>query len=250
LTNLPLGRVDIDDGHLSFQVTIDSPAQSLDLGRLKYPLIHPPDYYWWQAAPLADLSQLLGEGKPVDFKVCTTDTGWVRPDLNMQREKVYAQPPFNQLDEKRFEKFGQIAVLYDTIDIAQQSFPAGLNPDELGADWLYLTGLWTAANKPLSNSDCSYAAKDLQSLFDRSQLEIWLFGYQATRVQELDKEEAEVAESAFCDPNERSCTVRPGYHYAVQVVPAGGFQIIRFASKQDVLVIHIINSGREILALP
>ena len=250
LTDLPVGGVIVEDDHLIFQVTIDSPSQSVDLGKLKYPLIHPPAYYGWQAAPLADPGQLLRDGQAVAFEVCAADSNWVRPDLQVQREQVYAQLPFSQLSEDRFIKFEQAAVLYDTVDVTQQSYPGGLNLDELSADWLYLTGLWTAAKDPLSNSNCSYAPADLQSLFERSQLEVWLFGYQATGVQELDKEEAVFAAGALCDPNERNCTVRPAYHYAVNVMPAPGFQIIRFAGEQDVLAIHIAESGKEILTLP
>ena len=250
LAGLPVGRVDIDDSHLSFWVTIDLPSQAVDLGKLKYPLFHPPNYYWWQAAPLADLDQLLRNGKPVAYEVCAADLSWVRPGPDMQREQVYMQPPFDQFDEKGFGKYEHMAVLYDTIDVTQQSFPGGLNLDELGADWLYLTGLWTVANNPISNSNCSYASQDLQSLLNRSYLEVWLFGYQAIGVQKLDKESAEVAEGVLCDPNERSCTVRPGHHYAVQVVPSAGFQIIRFAGEQDVLAVHIVEAGIEIFALP
>ncbi len=255
LTNLPAGLIDIDNSHLSFQVTIDAAGGSIDLGKLSYPLIHPFDYYWWRAAPLADLNQLFEEGQPVDFEVCAADASWVRPDNDALHAQVYSQFPFNQVDEKAFEKFNEPAILYDTIDATfTNSFPPGfsygLNLDELGADWLYLTGLWTADNNPISNSDCSYTPDDLQSLFDRSKLEVWLFGYQATEVQELDKDQAEVAPGSLCDPNERSCAVRPGYHYAVYVLPAPGFQIIRFAGQQDVLTIHILESGIEILALP
>jgi hypothetical protein len=250
MTGLPVGRVIVEDDHLAFQVAVDSPSQSIDLGKLKYPLIHPPNYYWWQAAPLADPGQLLRDGKAVAFDVCAADSNWTRPDPEAQREQVYARLPFSELSGDRFIKFEQVAVLYDTVDVTQQSYPGGLNLDELGADWLYLTGLWTAAKDPLANSNCSYAPRDLRSLLDRSQLEVWLFGYQATGVQELDKEDAEFAAGALCDPTERSCTVRPGYHYAVNVVPASGFQIIRFAGEQDVLAIHIVESGKEILALP
>jgi len=78
------------------------------------------------------------------------------------------------------------------------------------------------------------APRDLQSLFECSQLEVWLFGYQATEVRVLDKERAEIAPDSLCDPGQRSCMVRQGYHYTVQVKPAPGFQIIRFAGEQDV----------------
>ncbi len=250
LTNLPLGRVDIDDSHLFFQVSITSTSHVMDLGKLRYPLIHPPLYYWWQAAPLSDLNQLLKDGKTVDFKVCKADPDWVRPNIEMQRQQVYRRPPFNQMGEERFQKYEQIAVLYNTIDETSQSFPGGPNLDGLGADWLYLTGLWATPRNPLSSSNCSYAPAELQSLLDRSQLEVWLFGYRATYVQELDKEVGVFDETALCNPDERSCTFRPGYHYAVHVEPAAGFQIIRFAGKPDVLAIHIIESGKEILALP
>ena len=38
LSNLPVGLVDIDNSHLSFQVTIAATSQFIDLGKLKYPL--------------------------------------------------------------------------------------------------------------------------------------------------------------------------------------------------------------------
>lgn len=155
LTHLPVGLAYIENSHLTFQVTIDSPAQSINLGKLKYPLIHPPDYYWWQAAPLADLEDLFDNGVSIDFKVCAADSGWVRPSPEAQRTQVYSRPPFDGLDQKTIERFERIALLYDTVDIAGQSFPGGLNLDGLGADWLYLSGLWTASTSPLLHSNCT-----------------------------------------------------------------------------------------------
>ena len=58
------------------------------------------------------------------------------------------------------------------------------------------------------------------------------------------------APNSLCDPSERSCAVHPGYHYAVQVEPASGFQIIRFSGEQDVVSIQILESGKELLSLP
>jgi hypothetical protein len=252
LSGLPLGRVDIDDDHLSFSVTIDSASQTIDLGKLKYPLIHPPVYYWWKAAPLADPNQVVKAGEVLDFTVCAQDPMWTRPDAASQNEKVSSRPPFDQFDAQKLEKFQLPAVLYDTIDAARQSFPGGLNLDELGTDWLYLTGLWSAAENPISHSACSYAPADLDSLFDRGQLEVWLFGYRTTEVRELDKAQAEVAPGSLCDVKDRLCVERPGYHFAVSVTPSPGFQIIRFEGIQDVLAIHIVHSdtGAEILTLP
>ena len=250
LTNVPVGPAYIDNSHLTFQVTIDSPTQSIDLGKLKYPLVHPPDYYWWQAAPMADLHDLLGRGIPIDFQICAVEPGWERPSPETQRTQVYNQPPFMGLNQKTIERFGRLALLYDTVDVIQQSFPGGPNLDEPGVDWLYLSGLWRTSTNPLLHSNCTYTPADLQSLFDRNQLEVWLFGYKASKVLELDKENIEFAAGALCDPNDRSCTVRPGDHYAVQVEPATGYQIIRFSGKPDVLAVHIIESGKELLTLP
>ncbi len=250
LMGIPTGQAYIDDGHLTFEVTIDSPVQSINLGILKYPLIHPPEYDWWQAAPLADLNQLLNDGALVDFKVCASDSTWVRPTPDLQRAQIYSQPPFNELNQATIERFERSAILYNTVDIVEQSFPGSLNLDGLGADWLYLSGLWTATPNPLTHSNCAYSGADLQSLFDRNQLEVWLFGYRAVEVQRLDKTDIRIAAGSLCDPNDRSCLVRPGDHYAVEVVPASGFQIIRFAGKPDVMTIHIVKSGKELLALP
>jgi hypothetical protein len=250
LTHVPVGQTYIDDSHLTFQTIIDSPVQSIDLGKLKYPLIHPPDYYWWQAAPVADLKELFDHGVSIDFTVCASDSTWIRPSPEIQRTQVYNQPPFVGLDHKTIERFERLALLYDTIDVAQQSFPGGLNLDEPGVDWLYLSGLWAASKNPLQHSNCSYSPADLQFLFDRNQLEVWLFGYKASKVQELDKENIEFAAGALCDPNDRRCTIRPGDHYAVQVQPAAGYQIIRFSGKPEVLAVQIVESGKELLTLP
>ncbi len=250
LTHVPVGHVYIDDDHLTFHLTIDSPTQSINLGKLKYLLLHPPDYYWWQAAPLADWKDLLDKGVSIDFKVCAADSAWTRPDFEIQRQQVYSQPSFAVLDNKTIERFERIALLYDTVDMTQQNFPGGLNLDGLGADWLYLSGLWTASPNPLLQSECSYSPGDLQSLFDRSQLEVWLFGYKAIAVHELDKENIQFASAALCNTNDRTCTIRPADHFTVEVAPASGFQIIRFAVRPDVLAVHIIESGKELLRLP
>lgn len=84
-----------------------------------------------------------------------------------------------------------------------RSLPGGPNLDELGADWPYLTVPWSAAENPISDSACSYELADLDSLLDRSQLEVWLFGYRATDVRELDKAQADrQARPAWSQPRQ------------------------------------------------
>ena len=131
LTDLPVGRADVDDvddDHLSFWVTIDSPTQTFDLGKVKYPMIHPPLYYYWQATPLADLNQLVRDGQPLDFTVCAQAPAWVRPDPATQLEGVFSRLPFSQFDPRRFEKFQRAAVLYDTFDVVSAEFPRWVEP--------------------------------------------------------------------------------------------------------------------------
>lgn len=177
LTNLPLGQVDIDDGHLTFQVTITSTSQIINLGKLRYPLIHPPLYYWWQAALLADLNELFIKGQQIPFQVCITQPDWVRPTIEVEREQVLSKRPFIDLGIQRYEK---PAILYNTIDLTTQSFPDGLNLDALGAEWLYRVGLWNVPN-PITHSNCSYDQNTLESLLNRDQLEVWLFGYNVVK---------------------------------------------------------------------
>jgi hypothetical protein len=246
LKNLPLGLVNIDDDHLSFQVTITSTSQVIDLGKLRYPLIHPPLYDWWRAAPLANLSDLFTKGEQIPFEICITRPDWVKPHAEVEREQVLSKPPFINLGIQRYEK---PAILYDTIDLTQQSFPDGPDLDELGSEWLYRTGLWTAPN-PITGSDCSYDPQTLDQLLYRDRLEVWLFGYNAIQVQRLSKDSATFDQTSLCNTELRDCTVRPGSHYAVYVIPARGFQIIRFQGEEDVLSVHIIQGKLDILTLP
>lgn len=248
LTGVPTGLVDIVNNHLSFQIPTSTTGQLVDLGILKYPLVHPPNYYYWQAAPLPELSYLLEQGEPIGFDKCLTEPNWQRPTKETQQEKIWSKRPFSELPERLLQRFEQPAVIYDTVDLSVQSFPGELNLDDLGADWLYLTGLWTSPN-PIVRSSCSHDAQSLEDLLHRRQIEVWLRGYNAIRVQLLGKDEIEY-EDELCDPSERGCIERPGHHFAVHVVPAKGYQIIRFEGVEDVLAIHLIKDGQEFFTLP
>ncbi|HEX9923861.1 MAG TPA: hypothetical protein VGD99_14480 [Anaerolineae bacterium] len=98
---------------------------------------------------------------------------------------------------------------------------------------------------------CSYNGRDLEELLNRRLLEVWLLGYRATEVQRLDKEAIDYSEAALCNPQESTCTKRPGHHFVVRVTPSSGYQIIRFPGVEDVLVVHLMDEdGQELLELP
>jgi hypothetical protein len=225
LTNLPVGLVDVVDSHLRFQVPISSATAMVDLGVIKYPLIHSPVYYWWTPGPLPSLTALLTQGQPVEFVICQTDTDWQRPSEELQRDKVWRKRPFSQQAKESLKWwFEQPAVLYDTRDVFVQSFPDGPNLGALASDWRYLLGLWTG--QALTSSQCAYDASTLERLLLRQQIEIWLLGYQANAVQRLEQ------------------------HFVVQVKPARGFQIIRIEGSGGPLSVHIVKGGTELTAIP
>ena len=258
LTNLAVGLVEFHGIHPSFQVSITTAGTTVDMGVLHYPLIHPPAYYYWTAAPEPNLEMLNTKGDQVAFKVCKSDSHWERPAEQLQETVVWSQRPFSDssgANSAANSSSGQHrgltapAVLYDTIDFYEQSFPGGPNLDPLAAELRYGFGLWTAGD-PLSSSACSYDGHELDELLERKQLELWLLGYRATSVSRLDKLFPGYDAVKLCDPTQRSCTERLGDHFAIQAVASPGYQIIRFAGTADVLDVHVIADGREIAKLP
>lgn len=227
LTNFPVGQVvDVVNNHLAFQVPITS-SGTIDLGILKYPLIHPPVYYWQTPEPLPSLSTLLSQGQPVQFAVCQTDTAWHRPTEQEQREQVWTKRPFSDKGERFLRHwFQQPAVMYDTADIFVQSFPGGPRLDDIGADWRYLLGLWTSEGFSLSDSECAYGPQELEELLARRKIEVWLLNYQVNSVRQF------------------------GEHFAVEATPSPGFQIVRFAGNEGPIAVHIVANNREIVQLP
>jgi hypothetical protein len=224
LIDLPIGTVNIVDDHLTFQVPVTSSGERIDLGLLKYPLMHPPTYYMQEPSLLTNLS-ILSEGQSVQFSVCLTDNAWSRPTEQEQRNQVWSKRPFNQQGDQHLKWwFRQPAAIYDTMDIFTQSFPDGPRLDDLASDWLYLLGMWTG--KRLSPSECSYDSQALDDLLDRKQIEVWLLDYRANSVR------------------------RVGEHFAVEVSLAKGFQIIRFAGNEGAVAIHVVMNDREIIRLP
>jgi hypothetical protein len=230
---------------------VSSTEAKINLGLLKYPLIHPPVYYYWTAAPLPDLAPLLDNGETVPFSVYLTEPDWVRPTEQIQRETVWSRQPFSDRSEAWLQGwFEQPAVIYDSQDQFSQSFPGGPDLDPLLADWRYLLGLWTGEDI-VARSACPYDGPSLEDLLARRQIEVWLLGYRVTGVQRLDKEAIEYDQSALCNPAERTCVERPGYHFALHVTPATGYQIIRFPGVEDVMAVHLIDQkGQELLELP
>jgi hypothetical protein len=251
LTGLPAGLGYVVDSHLAFQVPVSSTEATVDLGLLKYPLGHPPAYYWWTATPLPDPAMLLEGEQPVAFSNCLTDPAWERPDEPAQQEVVWSRRPFSLKPDGWLRRwFEQPAVIYDTMDQFVQGFPGGPNLDPLAADWRYLLGLWNGQDI-VADSDCSYAGPALQDLLARRQIEVWLLGYRATGVGRLDKDAVAYDASDLCDPAQRDCTQRPAYHFAVHVTPANGFQVIRFPGIEDVVAVHLVDeNGKEATQLP
>ena len=225
VTGLPVGWWNLVARHLSFQVTITQPGETVYLGLLKYPLGHPPPYYLQTPAAAPDLAVLDGQGGAVPFTVVASNQHWERPEEFVQQDRVWSTRPFSDMGEAFLRWwFRQPAVLYDTRDVFSQSFPGGLNLDPLGADWRYLLGLGTADDF-LSQAEF-YGPEQLNDLLAWRQVEIWLLGYQAKEVKRL------------------------GDHYLVKVGPAPGFQVIRFAGHAGTLQVHVVNGGTEIITLP
>jgi hypothetical protein len=263
LTGLQSGLIRVRNSHLEFEVPVTAMTDTLDLGLLKYPLIHPPDYYYWTAAPLPDLSMLLDRGETIDFEICHIEPGWQHPARQLQEATIWSKRPFSERPQEWLEWwFSRPAVLYNSEAQFEQSYPDGPNLDPLTADWRYLLGLWTDTNfefepgladvdLPTPHIDCAYNRQTLDDLLSRRLLEVWLLGYRATEVQRLDKEAIDYKEVGLCDPQEPTCAERPGHHFAVQVAPAPGYQIIRFQGVADVLAVHVVDeAGQELLELP
>jgi hypothetical protein len=227
LKNLSIGQtIDVVDDHLTFQVYKTS-SGTIDLGLLKYPLIHPPTYYWQTPEPLSDLATSFSQGRPVEFNICQTDTNWRRPTEAAQNETVWSKRPFSDQDKRFLQQWFQTpAVVYDTIDVFAQSFPGGPQLDELTSDWRYLLGLWTSKNFTLSAPECPYGSNELDDLLARKMVEVWLLNYQAKSVRQVEA------------------------NFLIDVIPASGFEIIRFPGNEGPLAVYIINNGKEIIQLP
>jgi hypothetical protein len=251
LTHLPVGLVDVVDSHLSFQVPVTSPGANVDLGVLKYPMVHPPLFYYAQTpAPLPSLSELLTDGERVQYTVCQTDAAWSRRSEERQRDQVWSKRPFRDRGEIFLQWwFRQPAVIYDTMDIFEQSFPEGPSLDALAADWRYLTGLWTG--EELSRSNCRYDARTLGRLFNREEIEVWLMGYHAQEVRRIGLPTSRVYNKPITEGHPEFLTIdQPSEHFALSVTPAPGFQIIRLPAHSDPLVVHLIQDGQELITLP
>lgn len=225
LTGVPVGTVEINASHLSFQVSVPDSAAVVDVGVLKYPLVHPPVYYYESTpSPLTGgLDTLIAQGQVLAFTVCLADESWQRPSLDEQRAHVWSKRPFSDLSEASLSWwFQQPAILYDSIDLFVQGFGADLEPP--AADRRFLVGAWSSVH--LAALECAYDARTLDDLLRRRQVEVWLLGYQAIQVQRL------------------------GEHVAVQVAQGPGLQIIRFPGQEGALTVHIVQHGAELVTLP
>ncbi|MEW5960817.1 MAG: hypothetical protein AB1801_24090, partial [Chloroflexota bacterium] len=261
LTGLQSGLIRVRNSHLDFEVPVTAMTATIELGLLKYPLIHPPNYYYWTATLLPERSSLLDQGEVIDFDICHTEPAWQRPARQVQQATVWSKRPFRERSPVWLDWwFSRPAILYNSEDQFEQSYPDGPNLDNLTSDWRYLLGLWPDNNLKFVTNDaglrtpqtaCPYHSQDLEALLNRRQLEVWLLGYRAVEVRRLDKAALDYDETELCNPQEQSCTERPGHHFAVRVAPAPGYQIIRFAGVDDVLAIHLVDeNGRELLDLP
>jgi hypothetical protein len=196
---------------------------SIDLGSLKFPLSE-PDPAFTQKPASVDAALVARQGESLAFTVCQADSLWQRPSEAEQRERVWSQRPFADLSEaERGWWFEQPAVLYNSVDLFRQSFPGGPRLNEAGLDWRYLLGMWNG--KYLFDSQCSYAPEALQALLDREQVEVWLLNYRATAVKQM------------------------GEHYIVEVQPATGFQVIRFAGNEGALDVRVYANAVEVARL-
>lgn len=251
LTGLPVGTVRVVTSHLAFTATMPTATATVDLGVLNYPLIHPPDNLWYTTPPI-DLVATRQQAQSIPYTLCAEDVSWTRPSQEQQQQVVWSQAPFRQASKAWLTQwFAQFAVLYDTQDRFVQSGPDGVRLDKLATDWRYLLGLWNADNW-LDNSPCAYDGVALNALLTRSQLEVWLLGYRVDRVEQVGKREVVYKEKRMCDPQARACQQRPGVHFFIQVTPAPGFQIVRFAGGiADVIAIHLLDAtGQALLELP
>lgn len=247
ISGLPPGLVEIVDTHHRVQVPISSPAASVDIGILKYPLIHPPLFYTHRPVALPHLSAALAQAVAMPYTICQTDPSWSRPAASLQRATVWSKRPFSAKGEQFLQWwFRQPAILYDTMDIFTQSFPDGPSLDPLGSDWRYLLGLWNGAD--LTTSRCAYDSKTLEDLLNRRQIELWLLGYSATSVRRLDQPVP--VPTTMVPATGKELPSPPQQQYFVQVQPAPGFQIIRFQGNAGELAVHILENGSERALLP
>ena len=250
LKHLPLGLDGVSGNHLRFQVQVTSADSEINLGVLKYPLVHLPDSYYQSPAPLSSLSDLQSQGQPITFTVCQTDPAWTRPAETLQRDQVWSKRPFSDKGDQCLQQwFRQPAVIYDSIDVFQQSFPDGPNLDALAADLRYLTGLWTGQD--LSRSRCLYDGDALEGLLGRQEIEVWLMGYRALEVRRMEMPYSIVYNKPITQGHPDFLKVdRPSEHIAITVQAAPGFQIIRFPGHSDPLAVHLIEDGKELTASP
>jgi len=227
LTDLPINQtIHVVDSHLGFEVPPVSGGE-VDLGLLKYPLMHPPASYWQRPESISNLSVITTEGQPVEYQICQEDKTWSRPSRSVQEREVWEKRPFKDKGEQYLSHwFEQPAEIYNTADIFVQSFPGSLQLDELGADWYYLLGLWTKVGFSLKGSGCEYGRQELEDLLARREIEVWLLDYQAEKVWHRQD------------------------HFLVTVKVERGYQIIRFPGNEGPLTVHIMAGEEEIIQLP
>ncbi|MCB9098929.1 MAG: PD40 domain-containing protein [Anaerolineales bacterium] len=261
LTGLQPGLIRVRDSHLEFEVPVQTITDTIDVGLLPYPLIHPPNFYYWQAAPPPEPPSLQHYSEETPFDICYTAADWQRPTRTQQRQSVWSQRPFsNHSPDWLTWWFEQPAVLYTSEAIFEQSYPAGPKLDALTADWRYLLGLWTDGTLPFAvdsaglsrpQTACAYDDQALADLLQGRLIELWLLDYRAVKIVALDPAEAGYDPADLCDPQDAACTERPGYHFVVQVEPEPGYQVIRFKGAEAVFAVHLVDpEGQPVLELP
>ena len=225
LSSLPLGKHNLQSTWFSVPFIISSPDQDIDLGVIKYPLVHPPLFLSQKASTDPGLTTLKTQGTMLPFQVVFADPAWKRPSENEQRDQVWSNPPFANHGQIFFDWwFKQPAFLYDTLDLFTSGTPGGPDLSATGADWRLLAGLWNTTDF-LADPD-KYSPTTLNDILQRKQLDIWLLGYQVDEVRQL------------------------GDHYLVAVHPAPGLQVIRFQGNEAALAIHVVDGDQEIIRLP
>jgi hypothetical protein len=248
LSGLPVGQTDVDAWYLSFVVPVTRTGVVVDLGVLKFPLIHPPTQYWWEPTALPSLASLENNGEPVAFTVCKRDATWQRPTLAVQQRVVWDRDPFQRQERSVLDHWFQLpAHLFTTVDWLEQSLPGGVDLGEIGAEQRYLLGLWNAPS-PLLGSACPYDGATLDKLMGLDPLEVWLLGYRAIEVRRLvNRFDPPVTPNGARGGGP---DIRADGHYGIYVMPASGFEVIRFAGLPDApIAVHVIAAGREVAVL-
>jgi hypothetical protein len=251
LTGLAVGEHRFGASHLQFRVVVTASDSIVDLGLLKYPLVHPPNAYWWEPSALPSLAVFESEGSAVDFVTCFEDADWRRPSPDVQGRTVWSRAPFVDEDPDQLESwFAEPARLFTGWDLFSQSPPGGLDLADLGAEQRYALGLWNAKD-PVADSTCAYDRSTLEGLLRLNPVELWLLGYRADSVRRWVRR-FDPPVTPRTGVLGGAAVVESEAHFAVYVESAEGFSVIRFAGIDGTdlpFALHLIQGDRELTVL-